>query len=65
MNKQSSGVHLHTRASASRTTLLRGGFSYEKLGPRSEVFTTSVFDPLVANRGGAPPFGQDDSFWSV
>ena len=65
MNKQSSGVDLVARASTSRTRLLRGGFSYEELGPRPEGFTTSVFDPLVANRGGVPPFGQYGSFWSV
>ena len=66
MNKQSSGVNLVARASTSRTRLLRGGFFYEELGPRPKGFTTSVFDALVANRGGVPPFGQSvvASDWS-
>ena len=58
MNKQNSGVNLVARASTSITRLLGGGFSYEELGARPEVFTTYVFDPLVANKSGVPPFGQ-------
>ena len=39
--------------------------SYEELEPRPEVFTTSVFHPLVANKAGVPPFDQYVSIWSV
>lgn len=66
MNKQNSVVNLVARASTSRTRLLRGGFSYEELGPRPEVFTTSVCDTLLANKAaGVPSFGQYVSLWPV
>ena len=65
MNKQSSVVNLAARASTSRTRLFRGEFSYEELGARPDVFTTSICDPLLANKAGVPSFGQYISLWSV
>ena len=65
MNKQSSVVNLVARTSTSRTGLFRGGFSYEELGPRPGVLTTSVCNPLHANNADVPSFGQYVSLWLV